>query len=230
MQKVTLLAIMFFISFFSMADEGNGKSKNVKPNSTNRKDFQGILKYVEYTPFDTTYYKVFISDGKIRVETFLSSNDKVPAEKVMIYDIKKHQVLAIKPAKKMYKLLNAEENNMGTIEGCQVISNTKNSKTINGKKCYQYRVINKTENTDVTYWIPKEEFTFYSKMLKMRNSMQRVHKYFFMLPNYQVAFPLQTVERSLMREEKSSFKVLEMTETTVNENLFTIPAGYVLNE
>lgn len=225
MQKVYFLAFLFY-SIFSFAGIGNDEKTPVEV----QKEFKGILKYVEYTPFDTTYYKVYVSNGKIRVDSFLGKDDENNAEKIMIYDLKNNKVLALKPSEQIYKTFDADDTQNFKIDGCDVIQNKRNHKIINGYNCIQYRIKNVAENTDVTYWIPEEDFPFYYKMVSMKHSMQRVHKYFFMLPNYKVAFPLQTTERSLLREEKSSYQVTEIDEIAVSESVFEVPKNYILNK
>ncbi|MBN2669771.1 MAG: DUF4412 domain-containing protein [Bacteroidales bacterium] len=229
MQKVYSLSLLLIFSILSLSFTTDKPKENKISDEVLKKNFKGIVEYVEYTPFDTVYYKVYISDGKIRVDAF-DSKEEVNADKILIYDLKNQKIFAMKPSQQIYKTLNAEKEGSISIEGCEVKINQRNYRMINGYKCVQYRVINKIENTDVTYWIPEEDFPFYYQMVSMKHSLKRVHKYFYMLPNYQVAFPMHTVERTMLREEKSSYKVIQMNETPLSESIFTIPEGYVLNE
>lgn len=228
MRKVYLLALLFLVTISLWAKEKGGEDE-MSP-MTIQKDFKGILKYIEYTPFDTTYYKVYISDGRIRVDLFENKDQQNEAEKITIYDFRQKKILALKPSEHIYKTLEANEEQNVSTDGCVLKPNIRNYKIINGYKCVQYRVKNKSENTDVTYWIPEEEFPFYYKMVSMKKSMHRYHKYFYVLPNYEVAFPMQITERSLFREVKSSIKVVEIDEAVVSDQIFQIPEGYTLNE
>lgn len=207
-------------------------SKHPKSPGQNQpqKEFNGILEYIEYTPFDTTYFKVYVSNGKVRVDSYKDKNSKRTIEKILIYNLKNRDVIVLKPSEKKYRLLNVDVVNRKNTDGCEMILNKNNYKYINGYKCIQYRVKNIKENTDITYWIPEKDFPFYYEMVSMKRSMLRVYKYFFMLPNYKVAFPMQTVERSLLREEKSSYKVIGLAESKINNHIFDIPGDYTLNE
>lgn len=226
MQKVYFLVLFSFLSSLCIASDGD----NITKPSNIQKEFKGTLEYIEFTPFDTTYYKVYVTDGKIRIDSYDNKNTKGEAEKTIIYNLRENKVIAMKPSDKMYKTLDVSGNNNYNVDGCEIILNKNNYKYINGYKCVQYRIKNVKENTDITYWIPEEDFPFYYEMVSMKRSMHRVHKYFFMLPNYKVAFPMQTVERSLLREEKSSYKVTGFIESTVNDEMFEIPEDYIVKD
>ena len=226
MQKVNILLLFFFLSLIALA---SNESKSPTSN-TPQKEFNGILEYVEYTPFDTTFFKVYVSNNKIRVDSYKNKKSKRVLEKILIYNLKNKNVVVLKPSEKKYRLLDVNVVDHRNTEGCKMILNKNNYKYINGYKCIQYRVKNISENTDITYWIPEEDFPFYYEMISMKRSMLRVYKYFFMLPNYKVAFPMQTVERGLLREEKSSYKVVGLAESKVSSSIFEIPKGYTLNE
>ncbi len=213
------------LSSISFADNSHKSTKN-----TPQKEFNGILEYIEYTPFDTTFFKVYVSNGKIRVDSYKNKKSKRTIEKTLIYNLKEKNIIVIKPQKKTYRKLDVNTNNQQNIDGCKMILNKNNYKYINGYKCIQYRITNINENTDITYWIPEKDFPFYYEMISMKRSMLRVYKYFFMLPNYKVAFPMQTVERSLLREEKSSYKVIGFAESKISNYIFDVPKGYILKE
>lgn len=230
MQKIYFLIFLLFLSFIGYASNLNKKLSDDVPPDVLKKDFIGVLKYIEYTPFDTTYYKVFVTKDKIRIDTFNDIEEKGEANKIMIYNLKDNNILALKPSDHIYKLIDTDSESFINVDGCEVILNKKNYKYINNYKCVQYRIKNRAENTDITYWIPEEDFPFYCEMVSMKHSMQPVYKYFFMLPNHKVAFPMQTVERTLLREEKSSYKVVELNEIQISDDIFNLPSDYTLNE
>ena len=222
MNKAFLLALFVLFSNLLFSSNEDTRTPPIK------KEFTGTLKYIEYTPFDTTYFTVYITKKNIRIDTFKDKENK-NVDKVMIYHLDEDQVFAIKPSKEIYKSLSIERKHDYSVEGCKVILNKNNFKYINNYKCVQYRIQDKLNDTDVTYWIPEEDFPFYCDLAEMKYSMQAAHKYFFLLPNSKVAFPMQTTERSLLREEKFSYKVIEMEEKSeLNAELFDIPKGYQL--
>ena len=221
MQKVYFLILFLLLSIFSSSiNIPENDSNESKPDVLN-KDFIGILTYIEYTPFDTSFFKVYVSKDKIRIDSFDEKNATGDAKKILIYNLKNQSVTALKPSARQYKNFEADSNNGMNIEDCEIILNKNNYKYLNNYK---------SENTDITYWIPEEDFPFYNKMISMKRSMQRVHKYFFMLPNHTVAFPMQTTERTMLREEKSSYKVLDLKESYIADDIFEIPENYILNE
>ena len=227
MNKIYLLIFFILISNFIFSSNENNKNEDNK-SILAKKEFVGTLKYIEYTPFDTTYFTVYITKQNIRIDTFKDKENQ-DADKVMIYHLDKDKVFAIKPSKEIYKSIDIARKHNSSINGCEIILNKDNYKYINNYKCIQYRIKDKLNDTDVTYWIPEEDFPFYCDLAEMKYSMHATHKYFFLLPNSEVAFPMQTVERTLLREEKFSYKVVEMHETNeLNTNLFIIPKGYQL--
>lgn len=225
MQKVYFF-ILFAFSFLI------GKSTNIDNNPPPEdvyKTFNGILKYYEYTPFDTTLYEVYITESKIRVDSYPGTKKAGDPNKIVIYNIKDQKILALKPSAHIYKYINSNADHTPCSEGCEVLIDRNIYKYINGVKCKQYRVRNKTENTDITYWVPKEKYTFYSQIMTMKHSIRRPHKYFFKLPNHETVFPMQTVERTLLREEKSSVKVILFEKSNILDQIFEIPKGYNLS-
>ena len=222
MNKAIILT--FFVLFSNLLFSSNEDTRTPPI----KKEFTGTLKYIEYTPFDTTYFTVYITKENIRIDTYNDRENK-NIDKVMIYHLNEDKVFAIKPSKEIYKSIGIERKHEYSREGCEVILNKDNFKYINDYKCVQYRIKDKLNDTDVTYWIPEEDFPFYCDLAEMKFSLQATHKYFFLLPNSKVAFPMQSTERSLLREEKFSYKVIEMTETNeLNAKLFSIPEGYQL--
>lgn len=220
----------FFILFAFSFLLGNSSTRdNNPPPEDVYKSFNGILIYYEYTPFDTTLYEVYVTKNKIRVDSYNGLEKKGDPNKIVIYNLKDQKILALKPSALIYKYINSNANYEPCSEGCEILIDKNIYKYITGIKCKQYRVRNKAENTDITYWVPEEKYTFYSQMMAMKHSIKRPHKYFFKLPNHEYVFPMQTVERTLLREEKSSFKVIHFEESTIVDNIFEIPEGYNLS-
>ena len=220
--SILTLAILF-LSIFSLAANGDNSQKHRNRN------FSGEIRYVQYTPFDTTYYTVYVSKDKIRIDSFDDKKQK-KAQKIIIYDLKAKKIIALDPLKKKFKLTDAKFASTEKTRGSYVIINRRNTKYINGYKCIQYRVKNRIEDTDITYWVPETSFPFYYEMVSMKNSMQKSQKYFFMLPNHEIAFPMQTVERNTLREKRLSYSVIKIDKKTIKDSLFAIPNNYVLND
>lgn len=220
----------FFILFaFSYLIGNSIPTDKMPPPEDINKSFNGILKYYEYTPFDTTLYEVFVTKSKIRVDSYSGKEKNGDPNKIVIYNLKNQKILALKPSAQIYKYITSNAEHTPCSDGCEILIDKNIYKYITGVKCKQYRVRNKAENTDITYWIPEEKYTFYAQMMTMKHSIRRPHKYFFKLPNHETVFPMQTVERTLLREEKSSFKVIHFEESTIVDNIFEIPKGYNLS-
>ena len=69
-------------------------------------------------------------------------------------------------------------------------------------KCYQWSVKCKEKNTEISYWVTQNNFDFLEKMVKILNQTERSWEFFTHIPQNQGFFPMLSVERNLVRDEK----------------------------
>ena len=206
------LIIFLFIGFFfpSLHSQDSG--------------FEGEIVFVKETLKDTTYFSYKIKDDKVRVDE-LDKNLNIT--NYMIVDINAPLIYAINPARRLYtnmpihpwELSNSPKNNFETIK-------TDNYKYINGYKCKQWRVKNKSDDTEITYWVADDNFLFFKKLLRLINIADKNSDYYLRVPETNGVFPMLSVERSILRSWVSKLEVIKIKKMSMNTALFEIPMGY----
>ncbi len=185
--------------------------------------FEGSITMIRQSVYDTTYYTYYVSKDRIRIE---EKNNRKELQRILLINIAKEDVFVIDPVKKMYTKLR--KLNEPIPDNRQfVIRKLNNYKIINGVKCYQWRVKNQSRNTEVTYWVAQYDFDFFEKMVKILNYTDRSWDFFSIIPNNQGFFPMLSVERTLLREEKMRTAVLKIEKRAIDSSFFKIPKGYI---
>jgi hypothetical protein len=186
--------------------------------------FEGSILMVKESCYDTAFYNYYVSDGKIRVEKF---NSKKLLQNVYIINTTNEEIYIVDPAKKLYAKLkkrSPETNN----EAQYTILKTSNFKLINGVKCFQWRVKSREKNTEISYWVTQNNFDFFEKMVKVINQTDLNWDFFNQIPQTQGFFPMLSVERNLVRDEKNRTSVLQINWRSIDSALFRIPSDYKL--
>ncbi len=186
--------------------------------------FEGSISLIKESFYDTTFFNYFVSDGKIRIEEF---NSKKLLQHIYIVNTLNDEVIIIDPVKKLYTKLRKKPLNCNNDAQCAVLKSV-NSKMINGIRCYQWRVKCKDKNTEISYWVTQNDFYFFEKMAKIFNATDRSLEFFNHIPLSQGFFPMLSVERNLVRDEKMRTAVLNIERKSVDSALFRIPFNYKL--
>lgn len=187
-------------------------------------NFEGCISIVKETIFDTTRYNYYIKGDMVRIEE-LDRNQKVKS--ILLVDIKSENILAVNPSKKLYTKLNKKKNKIAE-ENQYIITKTDNYKMINGYKCYQWRVKNKSKSTEIAYWVAKNDFDFFIKLIDILGSTENTSEFYRHIPDSQGFFPMLAVERTMVRDERMRTKVVEIAPKNINSMLFEVPASYKL--
>jgi hypothetical protein len=191
----------------------------------NVRNFEGEILFIKKTLNDTSYISYKIKDHKIRFEE-LDKNQKI--ENYFILDLFKRSVFAINPKRKIYADLPVYqwEDKPDTLN--YKTQKTGNYKFIKGYKCFQWRVINDSANTEIQFWTISENFSFYSDFQKLLNSSDKFSQYYLNSPGIYGEMPLESVERSILREMRMQMEVVSIEQKKVQSYLFDIPKGYTL--
>lgn len=112
-------------------------------------------------------------------------------------------------------------------KGYKIIK-TNNVKNILGYKCTQWRVRNDVKNTEITFWVTGKKFNFYQRFLKLWNKTDNCYQYFLNIPEVEGYIPVQQIERTLLRDVKSSILVNKISDQKIDTTLFNIPKDYSL--
>ena len=103
---------------------------------------------------------------------------------------------------------------------------TDNTRTIIGETCYQWRVKNVERNTEISYWVVKNDFFFFEKLVSLLNLVDKSFDFFEKIDNTQGYFPLLVEERTILRADKSKLIVQKISNRVISQNYFDIPADY----
>ncbi len=196
-------------------------------NPQKSKTFEGIIFFSMELLYDTLYYTYYVKDHMVRLDEFYQCrNCKVP-NNYMLFNLQKKEIVAVSPIRKMYINLPVNEYKENPItDKDYTIIKTNNNKKILGYKCYQWRVRNKNQNTEISYWVAKDEFNFFINLLKLWNRNEKHAQYFLKIPDNNGVFPLLSEERTTLREEKMTLRVLVLQKRALDDNLFKIPSDY----
>lgn len=195
------------------------------PVFCNAQNFEGEIVFIKETKQDTTYYAYKIKGNKLRIEEL---DQKLQLINYMLVDISAKSVIALNTKRKLYveiPVRSIESNNDTSI---YKVIKTDNYKSIKGFKCYQWRVQNKKEDTEIAFWVSNQNFHNFSDFLKLLNRDEKSSVYYLQIPDSQEFFPLLSEERSLLREWRMCLKVVNIEKKHLSPSLFEIPQGYKL--
>ncbi len=189
--------------------------------------FEGFIFFSMELITDTLYYTYYIKDRMVRLDEYNRCKDcKIP-NNYILFDLNKKTITIINPLRKMYLNINPKPYKERTdIDENYKIIKTNNYKKIYGYKCYQWRVRNKIENTEVSYWVAFDNFDFFVDFLKLFNRSEKHAQYFLLIPETKGYFPLLSEERTTLREQKMTLRVLNIQRKTIEKSLFQIPKDY----
>ena len=186
--------------------------------------FEGSIEVVCSSFYDTSYYTYYVKNENVRIDKFDENNSLTQS---MIIDLEKDEIFILSPEKKLYKQLTLNKEVADAEEGF-IILKTENSRTVNGYECYQWRVKNAERNMEVAYWVWQDNFYFFEELVHLLNRADKIYEFFDKIPETQGFFPMLTVERTLLRREKSRASVVNINKKAVDESVFNIPSDYEL--
>jgi hypothetical protein len=193
-------------------------------DSNDKKSFAGEIELIEKKPFDTCSYILRVSENLVRLDKNEKNNEQ---KETLIFDLENNTILALHHERKKFMnipvktFLNANDDSVRIIK-------TNNTKNISGFKCVQWRLKNISQNTEITYWVAGNNFDFYRRFLNLWNKTDKCYQYFLSIPETGGNFPIQQIERTLLRDIKSSVLISKVTFKPVDKSEFAIPEGYTL--
>jgi len=194
--------------------------------SATSQPFEGSLKFLQSTVTDTSYYTYYVKDNLVRIDEL---NKNLKLERYSLINIQNKEVSIVDPFRKMYLKLPPQKKNHEKEKDYQIIK-TENYKIIKGYTCYQWRVRNETKNTEICFWIAKDNFNFFDELISLLDNNLRINDYFMHIPANNGIIPFESVERTLLREMKSKLELIDLNKSSLSKSLFEIPKGFVLKE
>jgi len=187
--------------------------------------FEGEILFAKETSIDTSFYAYKIKEDLIRVE-FLDK--KFQMINYSIINVSQKTILAVNPNRKLYveipvHLWKSDKDSVN-----YKIIKSDNYQIIKGYKCFQWRVQNKKEDTEFSFWVCKDFYSLFSNYSKINNSSDKSNAYFLNITDTDGFFPMLIVERSLLREMRMQSSVISIIKRSLPPSLFEIPADYRL--
>lgn len=196
----------------------------LSPLNSNSQSFEGVFRLEKTTPTDTMFFEYFVKDNLIRINQVDKYGNLIVYR---IIDLSKNEVLRVNPEQKIYMHetpIAYNEMPFGNLE----VRKEKNHKKINGYTCYQWRVRNKSTQTEVVYWVAQDGFKFFDKMIKLIRHSDSSMLYFLSIKESEGYFPMFIEEMSFTREKFSKLKVTSIVEQDINNDKFVIPDNYTV--
>lgn len=196
----------------------------LNPPQGDENKFEGSLQVVKTSLYDTTYLLYKIKGENVKIEEY----DK-NANLLLTYlvNTSENKVIALDPINKLYKPIPVKPFIPFKKSNFEVIK-SENFLLINGYKCNLWRIKNKQDNTEIAYWVTKDDFYFYEEMLKVLNSYEKSLNYFLYIPNNKGYMPMLIVERTLLRDEKLKIEILRIEREFLDNKYFKVPESYKL--
>ncbi len=183
--------------------------------------FEGVMDFNKISAVDTIKYRYYVKGNNVRIEEM---NKKGVIAGIMLVDLVKGNILALSPDRKMYMEVPALSKPI--ITGKVEVNKTSGTKIINGYTCKLWRMRNKAENTEVSYWVAEDKFDFFNGLLKVLNRKDKLSVYFMQAPTVVGAMALEATERNLLRDFKNAIVTTKIEKKVLDASLFSIPAEY----
>ena len=183
--------------------------------------FEGVMDFNKISAVDTIKYRYYVKGNNVRIEEM---NKKGVIAGIMLVDLVKGNILSLSPDRKMYMEVPALSKPI--ITGKVEVNKTSGTKIINGYTCKLWRMRNKAENTEVSYWVAEDKFDFFNGLLKVLNRKDKLSVYFMQAPTVVGAMALEATERNLLRDFKNAIVTTKIEKKVLDASLFSIPAEY----
>jgi hypothetical protein len=187
---------------------------------SNIDNFEGKIKIVKESIYDTLQIELSVKNNIVRIdETNLHKN----ISRCYLVDLSREKIYALSFKDKLYSEipLNNPKNNSNVD-----ILKTQNTMEVNGVICHQWRVRNKSKNSEVTYWVAQKDLGFMESLINIISRSETPLGILSQFPKVNGYLPLISIDRTLLRKVKESAKVIDIKRTTLPENLFVIPPGF----
>ncbi len=209
--------IFIIIIFFGLQSFGQKKHKP---------KFEGKIKFAKITQTDTTYFFYLVKGDKVKFISFDPCVEEEQLQEYLLFDLTNQKTIAVKPGYKTYIVLQNRPYIPLPSEEFTIIK-SRNNKKILGQKCYQWRVKNKKEDTEIAYWVNnKYNYDFFVNLLRLWNRVEKHASYYLQIPNNEGFFPFLSTERSVVRDFRMKLVVMEISYMPLDDSLFIIPADY----
>jgi len=193
------------------------------PLNTEAQPFEGTLTLLKKTQTDTTFLVIRVKGDMVRIDE-LDKEEHLQTYKLI--DLLNNTIKVVNPEKKLYMLIGAKRKNPANSPNYEV-EKTGNYKIINNYTCYQWRVVNSEDDTDMTFWVANDNFTFFDDLLRIYGTDEKDSLYYYLqFSNTDGYFPMLAVERSILRKKRMELEVTRIDKAHLSNDLFEVPMYY----
>lgn len=185
--------------------------------------FEGNITFVKQTFYDTTFYVFSVKNKLVRIDEENSHKQIIQS---LVINTATKSITALSPSQKMYTTIF---KNHVIIPCNDKVIKTNNYKLIEGYKCYQWRIKNNSENSEISMWVCALDFHFFNdvvSLLTQTDDYSGYCKFFYALPLIPGYFPILVEERTFLRESKMNIAVHDISHREISEKVFEIPGEY----
>lgn len=188
---------------------------------SNIDNFEGKIKIIKEGAYDTSKIDICVKNEIVRIDEFNSRNQIVRS---YLVDLKKERLYALSLKEKLYSEIPLNRSSNPAIS--PEIIKTKNSMNINGENCYQWRVKDKTRNSEVTFWVAQKNLNFLKALVGILNRSQTPLNILGQFPQENGFMPLMAVDRTLLRKLKESARIIDIKQQKLPDSIFVIPPDF----
>ena len=183
--------------------------------------FNGTIDFKYSTLKDTNNNVYIVKDKLIKLDQFGKKSGNV--EGSFIFDLNSNGIKFVNPKRKVWGEHKSETPAL--IKGkCEVTKGTV-VKTIQGQKCTEYIVRNIEENTQVTYWITSDNYSFFIPVLKLWNRKDKQSVYFNQISGLaEGSMPLWSEEKQITDGKSvTKLEVFKITKKVPDDASVAVP-------
>ena len=186
--------------------------------------FEGLIYFEKVEDEKSTYFRYYIKGDKIRIEDV---NEEGNLNGILLIDMSEVSLKMLSCTAQMYiDVPLSPESESPKVK----VEKTRETKMIAGKECIKYHVINKETFSNFDFWVNKDNYPFFTPMLRMLNREDAIAKAWVSSSIGHDFFPFEGVEYNSTGKEKTRLEVKEIKEMQLDDELFVIPANYSLFE
>ncbi|KAB2868517.1 MAG: DUF4412 domain-containing protein [Bacteroidales bacterium] len=188
---------------------------------SNIDNFEGKIKIIKEGAYDTSKIEVSVKNEIVRIDEFNSSNQIVRS---YLVDLAKKRLYALSLKEKLYSEIPLNKSSGSALN--PEITKTQNSMNINGENCYQWRVKDKSRNSEVTFWVTQKDLSFLKALVGILNRSQTPLTILGQFPQVNGYIPLMAVDRTLLRKLKESARIVDIKQQKLPDSIFIIPRDF----
>lgn len=183
--------------------------------------FEGTIEFKKVRGSKESSYIYYIKGDKVRLEEFGSHKKIVD---LLVIDLNTELVYMLSPERKTYMVLNTKESHKDMSK--TRVNITTDTRTIHGYACKKWVVTNEELNAEVTYWVTKGHFDFFTNLLATLQRKDYHSLFYRQVPEAVGYFPMVSIYYDLDGNEIDRLEVTNVKKMQLPPKTFEIPSNY----